>query len=117
MTRSDGGNHGKGEVVETKSERSPNSIYGSVKDSETLKVIVGASVWLLNTKLGAITDFDGNYVIRRIPAGSYVVKVRSLGYFDTTISNIVVDSILRLRLDVKLTSDPSGDTITIRSHW
>jgi len=47
------------------------TIKGKLQDTETKAPIVGANVLITNTKLGAVTDFEGNFSIPNVPVGSY----------------------------------------------
>ncbi|MBO8093740.1 MAG: TonB-dependent receptor [Prosthecochloris sp.] len=60
------------------------SITGTVTDKTDGQAVIGASVMLETTTLGAATDFEGNYTISNIPAGSYAVKVTGVGYTPQT---------------------------------
>jgi len=42
--------------------------------------IVGANVFLKGTTMGAATNIDGNYKVERVPAGTYTLRVSSIGY-------------------------------------
>ena len=55
-------------------------IRGVVKDSTTGDVLYGANVWLKGTSIGAATDMEGKYRIPNVPAGSYTLVVRYIGY-------------------------------------
>jgi len=48
-------------------------ISGKVVDKETKEPLIGASVVIQGTTLGAATDINGNYVILNVPAGVYTV--------------------------------------------
>jgi hypothetical protein len=49
--------------------------------------------WSGTDTLYAIPNWNGNYQIRGVPAGTYSINFKGHnGYQDTTISNIVVDS-------------------------
>ncbi|WP_299523590.1 TonB-dependent receptor [Winogradskyella sp.] len=39
-----------------------------------------AEVFLEGTEIGSTTDRDGNYLIKNIPAGTYIITVKYLGY-------------------------------------
>lgn len=67
------------------------SIYGYVVD-ELGEPLVGASVYLENTSLGGLTDFDGNYEIQEVTPGSYNLIAQYLGYESQTKFNIIVQS-------------------------
>lgn len=55
-------------------------VRGVVKDAERGDPLIGANVVLTGTTLGAVTDLEGNYIIRNVPEGKYTVAVRYVGY-------------------------------------
>ncbi|PLX32123.1 MAG: hypothetical protein C0600_03665, partial [Ignavibacteria bacterium] len=55
------------------------SLSGIVTDAGG-EPLVGANISIRGTVLGAASDIDGRYVIRRIPAGSYSVACSMIGY-------------------------------------
>ena len=62
------------------SAKSGSSIYGVVKDSQTLEPLPGANVYLKGTIYGAATDLKGRYLITNVPAGEYTLYVEYVGY-------------------------------------
>ena len=67
------------------------SIYGQV-NNKIGEPIIGASVFLEGTQLGAQTDFNGNYEISAVTPGSYNLIVKYLGFEPQTKYNIIVRS-------------------------
>ena len=65
-------------------------IRGKVVDKATGKPIFGASVQIEGTKMGAITDPDGLFLIMRVTAGSHRLKISALGYQTVLIDSIMV---------------------------
>jgi TonB-dependent receptor len=55
-------------------------IHGVVKDASSGDVLPGAIVELKGTSLGTAANLSGEYAIRAIPLGSYILSVRYLGY-------------------------------------
>src|SRR5207237_2477406 len=55
------------------------AITGRVTDT-TAKAVVGASVRVAGTPLGTRTREDGSFRIDNVPAGSYALRVRLLGF-------------------------------------
>jgi len=55
-------------------------ISGVVADAETNKPLSGANVWVTKTLLGASTDENGEFVIRRVPPGDYLLRISFIGY-------------------------------------
>ncbi len=55
------------------------TLKGKVIDTKK-NAIIGANVFLKGTTMGAATDFDGNYSIKSVPAGSYTLVISALGY-------------------------------------
>lgn len=66
------------------------SLKGKVTDSETRKPLIGVTVVLNNTQLGASTDLDGNYEISGISAGTYSVSLSYIGYAKAIKTDIII---------------------------
>jgi TonB-dependent starch-binding outer membrane protein SusC len=56
------------------------SIVGRITDKITQQAIQGAQVLVSTTNLQGLTNQDGRYRIERVPAGTYQVQVRLIGY-------------------------------------
>jgi len=67
--------HYPAEAIEGKGE-----LQGKVIDKKTFEELIGATVLIERTKLGAATGLDGSFKIKNIPAGRYTVKVSAVGY-------------------------------------
>lgn len=67
-------------------------ISGVVTDGETGDPLPGASIVLLGTQLGTISDVDGNYFIIGVPVGSYDVQASFVGYQSRTVSGVEISS-------------------------
>ncbi|MDE2827229.1 MAG: TonB-dependent receptor [Bacteroidota bacterium] len=57
-----------------------NTISGIVTDAESGLPLPGATVILVGTTTGAVTDGDGNYSINNLPLGTYTIQVSFVGY-------------------------------------
>lgn len=57
-----------------------NTLRGIISDSLNHEVLFGANIFLEKTALGCASDIEGQYVIKNIPDGRYVVKVSYIGY-------------------------------------
>ena len=66
-------------------------IMGVVKDSTTGSALFGANVWLKGTGLGSATSIEGQYKISSVPAGSYTLVVRYIGYKEKEVKITVVE--------------------------
>ena len=56
------------------------TISGKVTDSESGENLIGANVYIASLSLGAITNTDGIYTIKKVPAGTSQIKVSYIGY-------------------------------------
>ena len=79
-------------------------IQGVVSDSTTGDVLYGANVWLQGTSLGAASNMDGKYKITGIPAGSYTMVIRYIGYKQKEMTVTVTGS-RTLELNIELPSE------------
>lgn len=67
-------------------------LRGNLTDAKTGEPLVGATVRLEGTNLGAITDLEGKYLIKNIPPKSYNIVASFIGYNTTTKFNVVIRS-------------------------
>ena len=81
-----------------------SKIVGKVTDYVTNEGLPGANVILVGTKMGAVTDLDGSYVIINIPVGTYAIKVSLLGYQTATVTGVQSIQSKPTRQDVELAS-------------
>ena len=79
-------------------------IKGRIIDAETGNPIIQASVLVVGTKLGAMTDFDGKFTINRLEPGTYDLRVTHLDYQTIEIIDVKVDSDKTTESNVKLTA-------------
>jgi len=56
------------------------SIKGLIEDSETGEPLIGATVLIQGTTKGAVTDIDGNYIIKEVVAGTYNLVISYVSY-------------------------------------
>ena len=66
------------------------AISGMVTDAQTGEAVVGVTVMVVGTSLGASTDADGRYTIINVPVGTYTLQFSSVGYGTVEVSNISV---------------------------
>ncbi|MCU0645287.1 MAG: carboxypeptidase regulatory-like domain-containing protein, partial [bacterium] len=71
---------GQTKKIEMKlSEQKYSFIYGKVKSTDG-EAIPGANITLTGTRLGAASDATGNFIIREVPPGKYILNVAMLGF-------------------------------------
>ena len=77
-------------------------ISGRMIDAETGEALIGVTVMLEGTKLGAVTDLDGNFTIKRVPVGTYTLVASSVGYTATKVTAVEVTEGEIERVDLAL---------------
>lgn len=82
------------------------SLEGTVTDSETGEVLVGATVLLTELESGASTNIDGEYIIENIPAGTHEVQFSYVGYQTITVTVDIQEG--ENRHDIELSLDAAG---------
>ena len=63
---------------------SQNVLSGKITDNTSHNALNGASVYIPDLKLGAVTDANGKYSIKDVPHGTYLVVASFLGYASQT---------------------------------
>jgi outer membrane receptor for ferrienterochelin and colicins len=66
------------------------SIEGSIVDGANGEPLPGVNILLTGTVLGTTTDLDGHYAIKRIPPGSYKLRITMMGYRRIESGEIIV---------------------------
>ncbi|MCK4372759.1 MAG: von Willebrand factor type A domain-containing protein, partial [candidate division Zixibacteria bacterium] len=90
-------------------------IKGTITDKETGEAVIGASVTLVGTTYGAMTDFEGKYIIRRLQPGTYTVRISHIEFNIVEVVEVVVKPDLAAELSIQLEKKTAdiGKTITI----
>ncbi|MFH1688211.1 MAG: TonB-dependent receptor [bacterium] len=79
-------------------------ITGQVTDKETLDPIVGATVTVQGTTMGAVADAEGMYTILNVQVGTYTLVVSAVGYATLEIANVHVSADLASYQDPMMTT-------------
>jgi hypothetical protein len=77
-------------------------IAGTVTDKKTGEKLPGVNIMLKGTTIGAATNINGYYVIINIPAGSYDVVCKMVGYQTVIQKDVKVVSGLTTKLNFKI---------------
>lgn len=98
----------------TQQER--GEIGGTIVDANTGEALIGASVQLRGTAIGAVTNHDGEFVVTRLPAGEQVMVIRYLGYITQELTVTIIGG-ERITLDIRLRPDTVvGEEIVISTQ-
>ncbi len=82
------------------------TIKGKIIDARTKEALLGVTVMLQGISgKGAITDFDGNYVIETVPAGTYTLNVSLFSYQEIAKNNITVEAGKETMVNFSLEAD------------
>ena len=65
-------------------------ICGTVTDAKLKEPLIGASVVIEGTTVGAITDIDGNFRIENVRPGTYTVTASYVSYQTQTVRDVPV---------------------------
>lgn len=77
-------------------------IEGKVTDRETKEPLVGVSVSIVGTTIGAATDLEGYFQISNVEAGTYELRFSNVGYQPILYKNVVVRPDLRTKVSIEL---------------
>ena len=74
----------------TVSESITGTIHGLVVDETTQSPLPAVNIIIEGTQLGAAADLKGGFIIEKLPAGSYNLRFRMMGYETRIVPNVVV---------------------------
>ena len=87
--------------AEARPSRQTGSIAGTVRDAATRTPLPNARVALVGTRFGAESGPDGQYTIADVPAATYRVRVRLVGY-NPAEASVTVEDGQRAMVDLAL---------------
>jgi outer membrane receptor protein involved in Fe transport len=90
------------------------SISGVITDAQSGEPVVGVTVMVMGTSLGASTDVDGRYMIINVPVDTYTLQLSSVGYATVEISNVSVSIDLTTYQSQTMSSEATDIGTTIR---
>jgi len=92
-------------IIFSQISSSAASIIGKVSDADNGDALIGATIYVDGTKLGAKTKVDGTYIINRVPAGVYKLTFNYIGYQKKIVENVKVGPGESKKLNVILSAD------------
>ncbi len=98
--------------------QSTGSIGGRVVDAKDNTPLIGATIKIEGSKMGAITDDNGEYVILNVDVGTYNVECSYIGY-DTKKQKDVkvsVDQRTKVNFDLTVTGEIKTEVIVIEAE-
>jgi len=98
--------------------QSTGSIGGRVTDSKDGSSLMGATIKIEGSNMGAITDDNGEFVILNVDVGSYNIIASFMGY-DTkkqTGVRVSVDGRTKVNFDLSVTGQITTDVIEIEAE-
>jgi len=88
-------------------------ISGQVVDSRG-EGLPGVAIQLEGTTIGALSDFDGNFVILNVPPGEYTAKIRLVGYKTHIAQEVNVETDKTFSLNATLEETAlEGDSVVV----
>jgi iron complex outermembrane receptor protein len=93
--------------------QSLSGLSGMVSDAKGAP-IAGATVYLLNTNFSTSTKTNGEFVIKKIPAGNYMARVSAVGYA-TVIKSVSITNSVKIAFTLA-ESDKQLDEVVVMSQ-
>lgn len=89
------------------------TVAGAVTDQASAQPLPGARVQVSNTNIVALTNTEGRYTLRGVPAGRHDIRVSVIGYA-SGVQNVTVESGAIANVDFQLrTAAVSLDAVTV----
>jgi TonB-dependent receptor len=82
------------------------TVKGNIIDKATNETLIGATVMIEKTNIGAVTDIDGNYFLTT-EVGTYNLVVSYVGFQAQTIKDVRIERDAVLELNIELTTEQS----------
>ncbi len=77
-------------------------LEGTVVDRETREPLIGVTVSITGTGLGAATNLEGFFQINNIESGTYDVRITNIGYQPVIYKGVTIRNDLRTRIKIEM---------------
>jgi len=67
------------------------TIQGVILDQKLNEPLIGATVRVLQTEMGGVTDIDGFFSVEKVPVGTYTLEISYLSFRTETLTGIPVE--------------------------
>lgn len=81
------------------------NIKGQIKDSDSKEPLIGATVQIIGSSMGAVTDIDGNFQLAGVEDGIYDIEIKYVGYKTIVKRQIKIEDNRIVTLDFELKAD------------
>ena len=78
------------------------NIKGQIKDSDSKEPLIGATVQIIGSSMGAVTDIDGNFQLAGVEDGIYDIEIKYVGYKTVVKRQIKIEDNRIVTLDFEL---------------
>jgi len=86
------------------------AVSGKITDAISGSPLVGATVYIPDLKLGAVSGRDGIYLIKDLPSGAYVLSISMIGYA-RQVQEVVVKGLINMNYSLRPSSTTLKDVI------
>ncbi len=82
-------------------------IYGIVSDESSNETLIGASILVMETGGGAVSDIDGSFELKLDP-GKYTLEISSIGYQTQKITDLEIKGGENIKMDFALGTETAN---------
>jgi len=95
---------------------STGQIKGKITHGETGDPVIGASVLVVGTTQGAMTDLDGEFQVYQMDPGTYVLRISHLEFVTVEVTDVVVkiDETFEVNQEMTTKVTDLDETITVK---
>ena len=86
-------------------------IFGRVVYKDTNEPLINANILIDSALIGTVTDYNGNYIISKIPPGTYNIKASCIGFDNAILFNIKIEKGHQYLIDFFLQKGSFGPLI------
>lgn len=91
------------------------NVKGNIKDKKSKEPLIGATIQIVGSTTGAVTDLDGNFELKDVKDGIYDIEIKYVGY-KTAVRRkvqIVNSKVVILNLEMDTEEQTLGDVVVV----
>lgn len=91
------------------------NVKGNIKDRKSKEPLIGATIQIVGSNVGAVTDFNGNFELKDVKDGIYDIEIKYVGYQTAVRRKVKIENskVVVLNLELDMAEQTLSDVVVV----
>lgn len=91
------------------------NVKGNIKDKKSKEPLIGATIQIVGSPTGAVTDLDGNFEMKDVKDGIYDIEIKYVGYKTAVRRKVKIENskVVILNLEMDTDEQTLGEVVVV----